>query len=172
MHFCFDAFCFGVFLCWGASVGIVSVLFLSSTGQLRACSVCSKNVEAKQNTWVRFLQWSVLLAGFFINKSVSFLPYCPDPVIALKFKNQIPYLNKIKASYLILLIFQFWWRGEKCKSQSSPLGSFNFLKSLKVTVNTVIAYSSRNISWNTHFSVTTSMQILSLLFLPLSIYIS
>lgn len=113
MHFCFDVFCFSVFLCWGASVGIVSVLFLSSTGQPHAYSVCSKDVEPKQNTWVRFLQWSVLLAGSLISISVSFLPYCPDPVIALRFKNQIPYFNKIKASYLILLIFQFWWQGKK-----------------------------------------------------------
>lgn len=33
--------------CWGTSVEMVSVLFLSSTGQPCACSVCSKDVEAK-----------------------------------------------------------------------------------------------------------------------------
>lgn len=130
--------------------------------------------------------------------SVSFLPYYPHHVIALRFKTQIPYLSKIKTSYFILLIFQFWWGKKRQKeSQNSPLGSFNFLKSLKVTAHTVppfqstevpqlwdyvpklqghtqvlIAHSSRNTSWNknAHISVTKNIQILCFLFLPLNIY--
>lgn len=84
---------------------MVSVLFLSSTGQPCACSVCSKDVEAEAE---HLSKVSSHLSFYLVSLPVSQFPsLLPDFVIALRFKNQISYLNKIKASYLILLIFQF-----------------------------------------------------------------